>query len=253
MRGRGCGYCAGKLTAFPDSLEFLCPALARQWFQPRNGELTPAQVRPGSDTWGWWKCPEAPDHLWRQRIGTRTRPNGNGCPACAGYQISDTNSIRIHYAHLVPEWHPDLNEKSIDDFVYGSNEFAHWICKECQHVWKARIVSRTTGGHGCRLCGFDKTFHNKRPVRSRAEVGLAFEFFHFLNMGSRSTIEDLEGQVYETFLLGNEHLEDRKLKLNHRSREADMIIREYNLAIEYDGSYFHKNKIDLDKKKNDFC
>ena len=187
-RGRGCGYCAGKLTAFEDSLEFLHPALARQWFQPRNGELTPAQVLPGSDTWVWWKCSEAPDHIWRQRVEVRTRREGRGCPACAGYQTSDTNSIRIHYAHLVPEWHPSLNEKSIDDFVYGSKEFAHWIRKECQHVWKARIVTRTTGGHGCKLCGWDKAFHNKRPVRSRAEVGLAFELFHFLNMGSRSTI-----------------------------------------------------------------
>ena len=69
-------------------------------------------------------------------------------------------------------------------------------------------------------------------------------------MGSRSTIKDLEGQVYETFLLGNEYLEDRKLKLNGRSREADIIIREYNLVIEYDG-WHHRDRYDKDKKKTE--
>ncbi|MQG54915.1 MAG: hypothetical protein FI710_07885 [SAR202 cluster bacterium] len=48
------------------------------------------------------------------------------------------------------EWHPTLNEKSIEDYVLGSNESVHQLCKQCGHAWEAQIVTRTIGGHGCR-------------------------------------------------------------------------------------------------------
>ncbi|MAF39222.1 MAG: hypothetical protein CL696_10200, partial [Chloroflexi bacterium] len=41
------------------------------------------------------------------------------------------------------EWHPTLNEKSIEDYVLGSNESVHQLCKQCGHAWEAQIVTRT--------------------------------------------------------------------------------------------------------------
>lgn len=81
--GSGCPYCAGKkvLAGFND-LATLKPALADEWYQPLNGELTPGDVTLGSNKKVWWQCVEG--HVWQAAIYSRTRKKGTGCPVCAG-------------------------------------------------------------------------------------------------------------------------------------------------------------------------
>ena len=45
-----------------------------------------------------------------------------------------------------------------------------------------------------------------------------------------------------------------KIKDRHKFKkfEVDVLIEDYNIALEYDGWYFHKNSIDKDLKKNTF-
>lgn len=79
----GCPCCTGRkvLPGFND-LATLRPKLAKQWYQPLNGELKPEDVTLGSNKKVWWQCSEG--HVWRAFIYARSRPNGTGCPACAG-------------------------------------------------------------------------------------------------------------------------------------------------------------------------
>ena len=86
--GSGCPYCTGRLVmpGFND-LATLKPKLAEQWYQLLNGELTPDQVTLGSNKKVWWICSE--DHVWQAFIYARTKPNGTGCPVCAG-------TVRVH-------------------------------------------------------------------------------------------------------------------------------------------------------------
>jgi hypothetical protein len=81
--GSGCPYCTGRLvlSGFND-LATLKPNLANQWYQPLNGELTPDKVTLGSNKKVWWQCSEG--HVWQAYIYARTKPNGTGCPVCAG-------------------------------------------------------------------------------------------------------------------------------------------------------------------------
>ena len=81
--GSGCPYCTGRLvlSGFND-LATLKPKLAEQWYQPLNGELTPDKVTLGSNKKVWWQCSEG--HVWQAYIYARTKPNGTGCPVCAG-------------------------------------------------------------------------------------------------------------------------------------------------------------------------
>ena len=81
--GAGCPYCTGRLVlpGFND-LATLKPKLAEEWYQTLNGELTPDQVTLGSNKKAWWICGEG--HVWHAFIYARTKPNGTGCPVCAG-------------------------------------------------------------------------------------------------------------------------------------------------------------------------
>lgn len=81
-RHAGCPYCSGRkvLAGFND-LASQRPALAREWKQLLNGDLTPQDVTPASHKKVWWQCPAG--HVWQATVYSRTH-GGSGCPVCAG-------------------------------------------------------------------------------------------------------------------------------------------------------------------------
>ena len=86
--GSGCPECAAlRRQAQPRPRPASCgtlaeafPLLCRQW-SPRNGDLTPNQVTPGSHRKVWWCCPEG--HEWQSAVFSRTGKLSTGCPVCA--------------------------------------------------------------------------------------------------------------------------------------------------------------------------
>ena len=46
--GRGCPYCSGRRAGADNNLAVLFPEIARKWHPTRNANLTPFNVRPGS-------------------------------------------------------------------------------------------------------------------------------------------------------------------------------------------------------------
>jgi hypothetical protein len=80
VRGQGCPYCAGKRVSKDNNLQSVHPELAQQWYSPKNGDLTPEQVTPGSGKKVWWRCQKG--HVWMAQIAKRS--SGRGCPYCAG-------------------------------------------------------------------------------------------------------------------------------------------------------------------------
>jgi len=116
--------------------------------------LDPGRIPVGSHTRLWWVCPVAGDHAWEAAVGSRTA--GRGCRACAGYQVSVTNSL----AALHPQVAAQFNEadprnlgKSAADFTAGSHAKVWWACPvAADHQWEAAVFSRTSGGNGCPSC-----------------------------------------------------------------------------------------------------
>ena len=51
--GRGCPYCSNKKVGYGNSLADRYPEIAKMWYQPQNGELTPADVTFGSGVKAW--------------------------------------------------------------------------------------------------------------------------------------------------------------------------------------------------------
>jgi len=156
MNGHGCPACANKLVTVSNSLSTTHPDLAAEFHPTKNGDLKPADLVAGTGRSLWWKCNVGPDHEWRATGASRVA--GTGCPACAGQQLSVTNSL-ARYPDLVAEFHPTKNGGLTPaDVLAGTSKKIWWRCSnDPLHEWKAVVAPRIRGV-GCPSCatgGFD--------------------------------------------------------------------------------------------------
>ncbi|OLS17043.1 MAG: hydrogenase nickel incorporation protein HypA, partial [Candidatus Heimdallarchaeota archaeon LC_3] len=56
-----------------------------------------------------------------------------------------------NYPDLIREWDYNKNSEKPELYTKGSRYKAHWICKKCNHEWKATISNRSNGT-GCPAC-----------------------------------------------------------------------------------------------------
>ena len=126
--GSGCPFCAGRQLSGTNRLDLNHPEIAAQWFQERNGDVTPDRVLEGSLDPYWWKCNEGPDHKWEQQVRVRTK-QGTGCPFCAGHRVSVTNSLAVLYPEVAKLWAYDRNNGlTPHDIVAHANKKYMWRC-----------------------------------------------------------------------------------------------------------------------------
>lgn len=212
---RGCPICSGKLVTPKTSLMGVNPKLASEWHPTRNDGLLPNSVAPNARKKVWWRCSSNPEHEWDAWIYSRS--TGIGCPFCSNRTTDEKNTIVATHPELLMEWDYARNV-AIDpkDFVSGAGRAVWWRCKvDPEHRWKARIINRAKAGTGCPIC---------RSSTSAPEIRLFAEIkYLFPSARTRHRINGVE---------------------------ADIYIPDYRIAVEYDGSYFHRAKGDNDLKKN---
>ena len=125
----------------------LYPEPAREWYQKRNGTLTPYDVFPGAHKKVWWKCKKG--HEWQAMVYNRS--NGYGCPYCANKKVCDDNNLFVINHSLAKEWHPSKNnDLSAKNVTPISGKKVWWVCSK-GHEWPAQIASRASGV-GCPYC-----------------------------------------------------------------------------------------------------
>ncbi|HAU1183611.1 TPA: hypothetical protein JBI17_12865 [Legionella pneumophila] len=71
-------YSRRKHVEFEKSLNYLFPAIAKEWHSSKNDLLLPEYFTPGSGRKVWWKA--SCGHEWEDSINHRT--SGRGCPQC---------------------------------------------------------------------------------------------------------------------------------------------------------------------------
>lgn len=144
-----CPYCAGK-RAYPGETDLATryPELAKQW-HPRNGNLTPDKVLPGSHLLVWWQCEKG--HQWQAVV--KSRVSGAGCPICANRTVlAGSNDLASTHPTLVAQWHPTRNGSLTPQQVVAGNHRKVWWQCEKGHVWRASIAARAINGTGCPVC-----------------------------------------------------------------------------------------------------
>jgi superfamily II DNA or RNA helicase len=125
--------------------------LAAEWHPTRNGDLTPADVTPGSGRKVWWRCPRDPTHEWVAAVYSRKA--GSGCPFCGHILPTPSTSLAALHPDLAAQWHPTRNETLTPDKVLPrSNKPVWWKCPDGpDHEWQAACSTRASGG-GCPFC-----------------------------------------------------------------------------------------------------
>ena len=129
-----------------NTLAIKFPDIAKQW-HPTKNELTPSDVKPGSNKKVWWKC-TLRGHDWNDNVYHRTH-EGRGCPFCSGHRVGDDNNLAVINPDLSKEWHPK-NKLTPDKVTPGSHKKVWWMCEK-GHEWEAVVKSRTSG-RGCLQC-----------------------------------------------------------------------------------------------------
>ncbi|MDA8530107.1 zinc-ribbon domain-containing protein [Candidatus Poseidonia alphae] len=193
------------------------PNLAEQWHPTKNGQLTPYDLAPRSNKKVWWKCEVADDHEWDAPSNNRSKQPL--CPFCTNKRTAKSNSMASTNPTLAEEWHPTKNgELTPELIVAGSSIKVWWQCKaNPEHEWPAVCSSRPR--NGCPYCTI--------VPRSKPEILVMFELQQFFEID----------------------FDDHKIVLGGKIRDIDLIFREHNLAVEYDGSYWHRDKIAQDTEK----
>ena len=219
----GCPICSGYQVHESNSLSTLFPEISKLWHPKLNKNLTPDEVTFGSGKKVWWKCPKGKDHEWIAPISNLTSVN-QGCPVCAGKKVVQSNSLETLHPKIAKQWHPTKNTNITPSAVTEtSGRKVWWKCEKSEdHEWHTTVASRTSERTNCPYCDL--------TPQSRQELIITFELLKFF--------KDINPKGYKT-------------KLNGRLRAIDIFIPEINLAIEFDGAYWHKDNRALDKIKSE--
>jgi hypothetical protein len=217
----GCPVCSNQKIIKSNSLATTNPELAKQWHPTKNGKLTPLDLGEGSSKKVWWKCDKGDDHIWKVSVNNRNQ--GKNCPVCENLKVVKSNCLATTNPELAKQWHPTKNGNlTPHNVVEGARKQFWWKCnKGDDHEWKAAGYSRSKG-IGCPFCDL--------TPQSKQELTITFELIKlFKNIDPKGL----------------------KTKLEGRLRAIDIYIPKLNLCIEFDGSYWHKDKRDIDKIKSE--
>ncbi len=212
-RGSGCPVCVGrKVLAGFNCLASQRPDLATEW-SPKN-DRDPSEVTVSSGYRAVWVCSEY-GHEWSTRVFPRTL-SGSGCPVCAGKKIlHGFNDLGTTHPNLVPEWSPKNGDLTHQMVSSGTGRRVWWRCNQCSHDWLAQVSNRTSNYSGCPKCCLRQT--------SKIEN----ELFNLL----LSEFPDAEhgGRVV--------------------GYSTDVLLSRERVVVEYDGSYFHRDRVTHDIRK----
>ncbi len=230
----GCHCCSGDQLSVTNRLSDRYPEVAVQWHPTKNenifhskGQRRGERVSPENVIFGdplkvWWKCDVADDHEWLAQIVARTS-GGTGCPCCSvpAGQVSTTNSLATLFPRVAAELHPTKNgDLSAEQIIARSNDKVYWQCAvDSSHIWTASPLNRVVAGSGCPHCTL--------TPRSAQEIRLAHELAALIDFD----------------------LDAHKLRFAGRLRDVDILVEDLNLVVEFDGAYWHRNKVDKDREK----
>jgi len=216
----GCPICEGLKVVPSNSLATTHPEAAKYWHPLKNGKLTPGHIVAGSEKMVWWKCPKGDDHEWR--TVAKSVAGGTRCPVCSNKTIVQSNCLSTTHPDLAAQWHSTKNGQLTPDQIgAGSNKQVWWKCHRGEdHEWLVKPTSRVTFGSQCPFCTL--------TPQSKQELTITFELITlFPDINPRGFKTRVEGKLWS----------------------IDIYIPTLHLGVEFDGSYWHKNKRALDKLK----
>lgn len=219
LKNAGCPICAGKRVIYETSLAAIHPEIAKDWHPTLNGELTADKVAPRSSKTIWWTCPVSELHDYDAIVADRTDTQKHtGCPFCAGVRVAPDTSLEFKFPLVAQEWHPTKNGTlKPSEVTAGSGQKIWWVC-ERQHEFEMTPHERTFFNRGCNQC-------SKFGSSQETQIFCEIKYFY----------------------------EDVKFRHKISNVEFDIFIPSLNIAIEYDGAFYHAPREESDLAKNKFA
>ena len=213
----GCPVCAGfELRRGINDFKSVCPNIAELWDYEAN-DKRPEDVYYREEKSYKFICPEGHPYSRDLLHLVRAEERGTtGCPVCAGREvIKGVNDVESLYPDMLKYWCEDLNEISPSEVTPGSNKLVKIKCRVCGKVYETTVFNWCHGYVvACEDC-------RKRQF-SIAEKELC------------ETIKSWGFMVEEN------------VELTGDSRTYDMYLPELDIAIEYNGLYFHSDAVRKD-------
>jgi len=132
---------------------------------------------------------------------------------------------------VAAQWDMTVNKQLPHEVRAGSSKKVGWVCDvDPTHTWPAAIKLRTGAATGCPRCF--------RPGESKAAFNLYWELKQVFPDVEREPLIQVQREVKPggTRMRGVE--------------QPDFGLPKLKVVIEYDGSLYHMDRIDKDKRKN---
>lgn len=224
--GLGCPYCNRRKANEENSIVSTHPYLVKEWHPSKNEGLTPDQLLSGTEKKVWWVCSKG--HEWIAAVNDRTRRK-TGCPYCTGQKVTYDNNLAFLRPDLAKQWHPSKNSKLTPfDVTTNSAKKVWWVCEK-GHIWEAPVYYRERG-NGCSYCS-----HNSTSFPEQALYYYLKTLFPVINGAYKYNPTSRES--VDIFIS------------NKKSSLQNNLI---GIAVEYDGLYYHKERVLLDQNKNNY-
>jgi len=181
-----------------------------------------AKLSPRSRKAVWWQDPNC-GHEWQDTPQLRDSGQRLRCPYCR----TILDSLAFHFPGLAAEWSPENPVTAWQVRPTGQTSFVPgWVCTaNPEHRWQAPLASRTNGS-GCPEC----------REQGKSQVELDHHAAAERAFGRASSGQAVR---HEAFARRGVWLVDITVELADGRK----------LAIEYDGSYWHADKGDVDRRR----
>ena len=247
--GHGCPYCAGqKVLKGYNDLASQCPELVYSewdWAENNYHHINPYDLTKNSSVMVYWKC-NVYKHDYMMRIKDRTGSKPRGCPYCARQKVlAGFNDLMSNHPDLIQSSWDWIENNRIglkpDAITSHSRIKAYWRCEYCKHSCLIRVDSKVNG-HDCLHCS------NRISKQENQVVDFIREYLceHYDNMKYTMFRSIKFKRIYELLGVDIDMVLSDDLQA-HLLKELDVYIPELSLAIEYDGDYWHDDKMMLMK------
>lgn len=215
LTGSGCLYCSG-MRVIPGvndaSGEF--PFLVDEWDEVKNHGVS-ILGRPKSDRGlFWWKCPVNESHSYQATISARVdkKVMDSGCTVCSNrYTQAGINDLCTTHPTVSAEWDYEKNAPLLPTMVSRSYSTKVW--------WKCSKGHESFKSPSTRI-----SIHGEISMCPACSLSI------YSSLAERE-IADLLERLGEKVITGNRSL--------LKGGEIDIYLPEHNLAIEFNGIYWH--------------
>ena len=256
--GQGCPYCSNAqvLQGYNDLASCYPDLVNSEWDWERNNArgIHPNGIIKSSSIIANWLCSQH-HHSFEMQVTLRTRSKSPlKCPYCSNQKLlKGFNDFESKHPDLMVEWNWSRNNKlgiKPDELINGSHKKVWWLCSKCGHEWKAQINNRVNANKtGCPACW--QASHKSRQENEVAEYMQSYLCEHHMNHTMHRSIKIK--RIYEMMnlnadtIFSNSNSNHKDLR-QHLLKEIDIYIPELNLAVEYDGDYWHNDSVMLTQR-----